>query len=710
MAGTVADRNNNPGNLRDPKTGTFRVFKSPQEGFTALLNDLQSKIDGKTVTGLSATSTLHDFASKYAPSGDNNNVPQYTVNLANTLGVNPDTPLGDLQAHLPDFAQAIAKNEGFTAAQGFKASIGQPAQSAPSNPFGVATALASTGAPQQSGSGPVFPFNPGDNPLTAGLKAVGNLPGSAVNFGEGVLKSANPLSALENVGNIGTGAADLASQEGTGKALWDVIKGLPKAAYETLIPQGVRSLLSGDTQGAAQSFTNDPFGQAAPLVLGAEGVANLADKATASMQTATNVARSMVMPDYQVTPPAFAGAFDRAVSGVGGAVTDTLTKPISAVGSALGNAVLPAISHLTSLPADILTQVLKNPDFLKTLQNEALNRPSVAEDFGNAIDSFIADKQSHGAEYQAIHDMPGTVQMPEGFIEGVLNKLGLEIEPAKTEIVNKGKEVTRRVGPGVELVSPDRVGVKTKTTPAQVIEPTTSKTRVSSTDLNTIQKFYDVWGDKTELTPNEFLNFRHDINVKLKSFEDGKTSASKTVGQAIYDEANKAMRPQIPGLKALDEIVSPQLNLFKTIKKEFLDKEGDLKPGAANKLVKTFKTNPKLLAELEKVSPGIGKNLELLDAKEQLEKAMGTSGHNVRNLFELGSFLKGSFPEMLAAIILHPKIALQITRGFGIIGSKLAPVVSTLDLLTRGAKAQIGPALKVAVANSAPNTNRALGK
>ena len=130
---TIADTNNNPGNLKDPSTGKFRTFSSPEEGYAALLNDFQVKIDGKSKTGLNAKSTLYDWAQKYAPSTDNNDPGQYTANLANSLGIRPDTTLGELQPHLGDLVQAVARNEGYTAAKGFskKISIASPIQEDP---------------------------------------------------------------------------------------------------------------------------------------------------------------------------------------------------------------------------------------------------------------------------------------------------------------------------------------------------------------------------------------------------------------------------------------------------------------------------------------------------------------------------------------------------------------------------------------------------
>ena len=108
---TLANRNNNPGNLKDPKTGSFRTFNSPQEGFAELMNDLEIKKSGKSKTGLRPDSTLADFASVYAPSSDKNDPAQYTANLANFMGVRPDARLHELDTG--KWAEAIAKAEGY---------------------------------------------------------------------------------------------------------------------------------------------------------------------------------------------------------------------------------------------------------------------------------------------------------------------------------------------------------------------------------------------------------------------------------------------------------------------------------------------------------------------------------------------------------------------------------------------------------------------
>src|SRR6516164_5982560 len=71
-SGTIANRNNNPGNLRysplqigqeDTVNGKFATFASAQDGWAAL----QSYIEGRANTGVS----LRDFTYTYAPPSEN---------------------------------------------------------------------------------------------------------------------------------------------------------------------------------------------------------------------------------------------------------------------------------------------------------------------------------------------------------------------------------------------------------------------------------------------------------------------------------------------------------------------------------------------------------------------------------------------------------------------------------------------------------------
>lgn len=110
----IPTRLNNPGDLRDigqvgatSDSSGFASFPDPKTGYAALLNDVQSKINKKP------NATLADFANTYAPPSDGNNSAQYTANLANKLGVPPNTTLSSLQPKIGEFAEAIGNNEGY---------------------------------------------------------------------------------------------------------------------------------------------------------------------------------------------------------------------------------------------------------------------------------------------------------------------------------------------------------------------------------------------------------------------------------------------------------------------------------------------------------------------------------------------------------------------------------------------------------------------
>lgn len=137
----IPTRTNNPGDLRfvgqtgaTPDPSGFASFQSPKEGFGALLNDVQSKINK------SPTSTIADFANVYAPSSDGNNSAQYAANLANKLGVPPNATLSSLQPKIGQFAEAIGSNEGYKDINSNPNPSSQEVQdSTPSNPDSMPT-------------------------------------------------------------------------------------------------------------------------------------------------------------------------------------------------------------------------------------------------------------------------------------------------------------------------------------------------------------------------------------------------------------------------------------------------------------------------------------------------------------------------------------------------------------------------------------------
>lgn len=114
--GTLAQRNNNPGNLKfNNQVGAiqgdagFAKFNSYEQGYQALLNDIKAKQTGKTKTKLGPNSSILDFMNVYSPSSNNNNPKALSQTLAKGLGVDPSTPIGGLDTK--KLADLIAINE-----------------------------------------------------------------------------------------------------------------------------------------------------------------------------------------------------------------------------------------------------------------------------------------------------------------------------------------------------------------------------------------------------------------------------------------------------------------------------------------------------------------------------------------------------------------------------------------------------------------------
>jgi hypothetical protein len=126
VAGVEADqplsvRNNNPGNLKDPKTGELRVFATPQEGQKALEDDLQGKISGQSPALKQRFGDTGGFVSPamlaeaWSPSTAAGNTPESTINygahIAAKLGIDPTAKIPNTPEARAAVAQGIKEFE-----------------------------------------------------------------------------------------------------------------------------------------------------------------------------------------------------------------------------------------------------------------------------------------------------------------------------------------------------------------------------------------------------------------------------------------------------------------------------------------------------------------------------------------------------------------------------------------------------------------------
>ncbi|HDZ7372648.1 TPA: lytic transglycosylase catalytic [Escherichia coli] len=111
--GTLADRNNNPGNIRPVSGKGFRFFESALEGWEAMKNQLMRYFTGKT-TGR-ALQTIQDIVSTWAPAGDNNDPKKYAQDVAKWMGVSPNAILNlTAPRTMGALMQSMARKEGYS--------------------------------------------------------------------------------------------------------------------------------------------------------------------------------------------------------------------------------------------------------------------------------------------------------------------------------------------------------------------------------------------------------------------------------------------------------------------------------------------------------------------------------------------------------------------------------------------------------------------
>lgn len=508
---------------------------------------------------------------------------------------------------------------------------------------------------QSEENGPLFKSSPNDNPFVAGAKAIGNTPGSAFNFAKGVVSSFNPFNIAKNIGEIGNQFGQLAKESGgVGNAITKGLMSLPSGIAQTaagFIPQGVKQITKGDIAGATKSFTEDPFGQAAPIVLAAEGGANLADNLASKSAMADyvkNIGETYKEPIPKPTTT-YSDAFGKTVETIAKPFTKTAEVIGSKVGDLAGGVSKSIISHVTGLDPETIQQVLTNPEAFKKLEQDNISRGGLAGDVQNAIDTRLKDLSEVGKGYDAVRNSNQTIQVPPDLISKTLEDKGFTIK--------KGK----------------------------IVADTNSVTRNSS-DIQAIQKFYDDWKGKKTLTPNEFLNMRGDIG-ELSKFDKvtgmGKTRASEAIGKSLYDRANRMIRdPQLQELKALDETYAPEREFLQKVKKDYFNTDGTFKDNAPSKIANAGNKG-ELLKRLENVMPGITDKIKVLKAVEDIQRASGLKvGTYTRALVGGGGFVLAGIPGfIISEILTSPEAAVPILRKAGYLGAKAGPIIEALKTL-----------------------------
>ncbi len=446
--------------------------------------------------------------------------------------------------------------------------------------------------------------------------------------------------------DIQAGAEDLSKG-----GVWNVAKGLGKGGLRT----------AADVAGAIFAPVSSTIGESMREVGADKALQSVADYAVEK----SGITDQKWFQDFAVKHPNAAEDFDRALtltmSGMDKSkieparmageaksairsVADTSVKAGKAGAGATASVVKApvrltgevgkqGVSQISGMNKNTISDIFQNPE-MYTKENMAnISRESIAKEVKTGLEGKISELDNGGKAYSAIRQNPEVITIDKPFMDKVLKQFGLKVDE-KGKVYADTKSATRNKG-----------------------------------DLNAIQEVYDTWGQKTDFTTHEFLNMRSDLQG-LSRFDllSGKSKVSDKVGKKMYYEANKNIRPKIVGLEELDNAIAPKISKLKTLRKDYLTKEGELKDGAINKIANLTGTGKiKVLNRLEDAVPGITRKISLLRSIEDIQHSKDVKvGTYVKGGIVAGSTMTGGLPGAIISMILtSPDLIVPILRAYG---------------------------------------------
>lgn len=464
--------------------------------------------------------------------------------------------------------------------------------------------------------GALFPASNNDSGLTAGLKAAGNVPGSAIGLGKGIINTLiHPVETVKNLGNAAEGAIRSGIEKVTGKKL--------PANEQTQQAQDTFSSLAsalkdryGGLDNLRKTATNDPFGFGADVLSILEGGASLAGKSE---------------------------VFNNAVSKTAQVAMTPVTKAAEVASDTVGKVGSFGLSQATGLNPETISTIANNPSEFSRANLADNNRVSLGQSVKDTIDLRLKSLKSTGAAYDDIRNGTAVANVPDNIIQDTLSKHGVQVG-------SDGKLVT-----------------------------TAESIPLSPTDKSQLQNFLDTYGKEKQLSSNAFLNTRSALS-DLSRYEAGKTGNLQKISRDLRGAYDTVGKQQIPGLSELDAKYAPEVKQLNQIKKDYLTKDGGFKDGAINKIANlTGKGKDQVLSRLEAIHPGVTQRIKILKAAEDIQNASGLKvGTYARAALGAGGLATGNIPAIVGAIMSSPEIAVPLIKSYGLAKPVVGQVVDLL--------------------------------
>lgn len=503
---------------------------------------------------------------------------------------------------------------------------------------------------------PTFASETGEGAVSTALKTIGNIPSSAWNFAKGFVQTVNPVNTVKNIKEIVTAIPEIVSNAkytgGAFNTAKDIGVDTAKSLYEGIVPEVVRSAVTGDIENSTRAVTNDPVGQILPLFLAAKGGAKVADKSVSKANMADYVDNIAENTKNRVPIPKPSTRYNDMIDNGVSAVTKPIATVFGKAGEMVEQSTKSVVGQATGLNPDTITQIAKTPEQFTKQGMLDVDRRSLGQAVQSRLQSKIASLEETGSEYKPIRTSTQAVTVDKNFIDNTVKDLA-KVDVKKGKITTSGKADIR-----------------------------------DAKDVRALQSLYDLWKpvfNKGKLTTEEFLNFRSDL-AKLSKFERdlGKSAPIEGMTARMRAKFNEAYRPQIEGLDKLDESFSTQNAELRRLSKGLVGKEGNLTDAAINRIANaTGKGKDLLLDKLEEVLPGITQKIKILKAVEDIQHAsgikVGTYGRGA--LIGGGLVMGGPIQAAITAILTSPELAVPIIRKYGLMKNSNAinTIVKTLQ-------------------------------
>lgn len=301
------------------------------------------------------------------------------------------------------------------------------------------------------------------------------------------------------------------------------------------------------------------------------------------------------------------------------------------------------LSKVSGLEQDTIKQILKDPLKVTEAQKAGLSDASLAHKVKETLEERLEALSETGERYKTIRQMDGKVELPGS--------------PSKIDAFGRKKETLSAPKQFLKKefgISFDEKGVIVRSSKGKAL---------SRGDKSALMEFLEVYGDKSSLDYDEFLNARQSLD-KLAAFGKEKTKASEEIATALRKFYDNSGKQQIPGLEKLDNEVAPEIKILKKLRKEYLTPDGELKDNALSKIANiSNKRKDKALERLRELIPDIEEQANILKAIEDVEAGGKRVGAYTSVIGGFG-LVTGNIPAVILAIAAQPKTLLKLILKF----------------------------------------------